>query len=63
MPVWKLIAHTGNNGNGTFDDTFAGLCDILGISTGRDAAPVYGSDTVLLYWSEYPTAPAVKVFR
>lgn len=63
LPVWQLIAHISNNGSGQGDDSFAGLCDILGISTGRDAAPMYGSDTKLLFWAEYPTAPPVKVFR
>lgn len=61
VPVWQLMANISNKGLG--DDSFAGLCDILGISTQRDSAPMYASDTKLLFWAEYPTAPPVKVFR
>lgn len=64
VPVWRLIAQTSSR-----EESFVGLCSILGISDPTDldgsctTSTMYGSATVHLHWAEYPAAPHVKVFR
>lgn len=55
--VWKLLATMSAK------DCLLGLKYVLGISSSSDSLQMICSDSVNCYWSDFPTAPPVKMFR